>query len=115
LDSQPPCHSSAPRKSLRRIQLRTKNVTKKPFRCHAQITFVSKKTIETIAGWALGYRLHQTRFVGAFGSQSFAEQIAPAIADVEHRKILLLIPVFKLPHGNAAFGERRLPVITTLM
>jgi hypothetical protein len=32
-----------------------------------------------------------------------------AIADIEHRKMLQYLSVFKLPHGNAVFGERRLP------
>jgi hypothetical protein len=36
-----------------------------------------------------------------------------AFADMEHRKILYY-SVFELPNGNAAFGERRLPEITTL-
>jgi hypothetical protein len=34
-----------------------------------------------------------------------------ARADVAHQKMLQYFPMCKLPHGNAAFGERRLPVI----
>jgi hypothetical protein len=32
-----------------------------------------------------------------------------AVADMEYRKMLQYLPAFKLPHGNASFGERRLP------
>jgi hypothetical protein len=37
-----------------------------------------------------------------------------AIADIERRKMLQYLSAFKLPNGNAAFGERRLPVIAPL-
>jgi hypothetical protein len=41
--------------------------------------------------------------------KSLSPKIVSAVADMEHRKMLQYFPKFKLPHGNAAFGERRLP------
>jgi hypothetical protein len=39
----------------------------------------------------------------------FRRKIVSAIADIEYRMMLQSLSMFQLPHGNAAFGERRLP------
>jgi hypothetical protein len=44
----------------------------------------------------------------------FRRKIVSARAGMEHRKMLQYLPVFELPHGNAAFGERRLPEIAPI-
>jgi hypothetical protein len=40
---------------------------------------------------------------------SVRRTLVSAVADIEYRKMLQYHSAFKLPNGNAAFGERRLP------